>query len=206
MFITRCFSSCVDTTTVTPVFVAKGSSAPQAGCVTGAGFPLEVFKDGQRINLDDAIASWDAYTFDNFINFNAAAGQIKVTGLVDNAGKHKKLPTGSYTFRVYYIKDGLIKVLTSVVSVTDKQVVPSFEQIKQSSTYGTDVASCFKFKFNGVDLPSPNEAAYTKEVSAETKGGAFVKKVNVTYSVKLKNAGVTSNYTYSVDINKLLNK
>ena len=192
--------------TAAAVFIAKGSSAPQAGCVTGAGFALEVLKGGQRINLSDAIASWDVTPFSTFIVPNYAKGTIKVTGLVNVGGILKKLPADSYTFRVYYIKDGLIKVLTSVVTVTDKQIAPTFEQIKQSSTNGTDVASCFKFKFNGVDLPSPAEGAYTTTVSAETKGGTFVKKVDVTFNVKLKNAGVTTAYTMAVDINKLLSK
>ncbi len=126
-------------TTPGNVFVTKDDSAPQAGCVTGAGFALEILKDGQRVNLTDAITSWDPTPFSTFIVPTYNKGTIAVTGLKDVGNILKKLPTGSYTFRVYYIKDGLIKVLTSVVSVTDKQVAPTFEQIKLSRALQTEL-------------------------------------------------------------------
>ena len=206
-------------TTHISYYLTKGGETPTAGAVSGTGFALEILKDGTRIDENGTNGTFKFnnvnYTYDQFIDLSKAGqGQITVTGMDVIGGVVAKLASGTYTFRMYVIKNGKIEVKTLNLSVTDKQVSPAYEQQFQSYTEaGNKGKNVFKFTFNGEggtyngDTSGPVSGA-TLDVNSNSNNTNkdFVKGATITLNITLKDGATRKAGTFDsyVTINKLI--
>ena len=186
---------------------------PTNATVTGAGFVLDIKKDGKRLDLSADINASNPtgiYYRDFFDNgtLSVADGKVELAShVVDGSDVIHKLPSGNYGFDLYRIADGKIaKIYRANIAVTDTQVVPTFTKKEQSITKAGSIEACFEFKFDNATQTVTSCPVDGKTVNGYGSDKTFVKKINVTISVAPDNNSLVGKYTIPVTVNTLLDK
>ncbi|MBO4497288.1 MAG: hypothetical protein J5739_03685 [Lachnospiraceae bacterium] len=210
-----------------PVGFTEVAKAPtKADTVTGPAvdFQLLIKKDGTIISggLGNATSANDGVTvWSDFIKVNPGAGTVNVINFADKAGTIYKLPTGNYTFTLFKLTtdankkagEGVISSQTVVISVSDNQKAPVFEQIDETATLSKaqtgDFSECFKFSFEGTTYQPTT--GFSKGNQANYTNSFFVTKCNVVVTVNVEDKtglglGIPGTLSKGLDcnINKLI--
>ena len=183
---------------------ATSHTATQAA----VGFQLEVLKNGSLIDIYNG-------DYPTFIDDNITSdGTIVVNGIVPvNTGEIKKLPSGTYTFRLFEYKmndAGTFAVVQNpqvvTVAVSDKQVAPVYKQVSEVTASGTG-SDCFTYTFEGKNIHDLSTVSRTVDYSDENTNASnvYVKSVKVRILVNLKSekdAGISplNDYWYDVKV------
>ncbi len=171
-------------------------------------FVLDVKKDGKQLNLHTAVPNGACDYDDLIVVKNDGTIEISSYYAASTSSAITKLPTGNYAFELYIIKGGKIdgSVRRATLTVSDKQVKPTFKKVEQSRTKAGSEAACFEFSFDGKKQTSIGTAGYVTE--NKDKAGnitsVFVAKADVKLDITDGNGVATGIYTITVDVNTLL--
>jgi len=164
-----------------------------------ASLQLEVVKNGSKIDITSA-------DYNQFIKTDDAdEGKIYVKNLVVDGGVVKKIPTGSYSFRLFeYDANGRVKNPQIIdIVVSDNQVKPVYKQEAQKTNVNTNYgADCFSYTFDGKAIHKLDGTETRTLVYAynQNSNSVYVKKATVTLKVDFKNDNVDTLYNYDVEV------
>ncbi len=194
--------------------ILNGAAAPNNNTAASYGaFTLDIKKDGKQLDLNSNVPN-TGIKYSDLIKINGGKIEISTyfagtTGAPATDGAITKLPTGNYAFELYIIKGGKVdgSVRRATLTVSDKQVKPTFKKVEQSVTKAGSEAACFEFSFDGKKQTNINTAPYvTKNLAKDnvTVTSVFVAKAAVTLDITDGNGVATGKYTITVDVNTLL--
>ncbi len=177
---------------------------------SGAGFILDVKKDGNRVDFNKEVANNVKYSDLIVDNYD---GSFTINSYVAGSGSAiVKLPKGNYSFELYILKtdaktgkvsvDGSVRRVT--LSVTDNQVKPTFvkkyQKLSDAANAGKGI---FEVKFDGA---VQNVWKVSESTHDDKNATTFVKKIAVDLEIKKSDgSAVTGTYTIDVEVNTLFN-
>ncbi len=180
---------------LTSNFTLTGTNSHTA-TAAAASLQLEVVKNGSKIDITSA-------DYNLFIKTDDAdEGKIYVKNLALDGSVVKKIPTGSYSFRLFeYDANGRVKNPQIIdIVVSDNQVKPVYKQEAQKTA--SDGTDCFSYTFDGKAIHKLDGTETRTLVYAynQNNNSVYVKKATVTLKVDLKNDNVDTIYTYDVEV------